>query len=201
MKNANTKAVILGHKNFGQYDKLVFLYSENLGKIKCIAKGSRKINSKFTGHLETMNLVNVSLYFGPRNIILREITTEKTLKEIREDYEKIKQILEIAEITNRMIFENQSLKDLNLLIDETIEQFKKTRRPRQIKQRYQIKLLDKMGLIPNFKQIETNIDSKYLKFLNYLKLYPLSEIEKIKLEKKEEENINKIIERLFALTT
>ena len=40
-----------------------------------------------------MNLVNVSLYFGPRNIILREITTEKTLKEIREDYEKIKQIL------------------------------------------------------------------------------------------------------------
>ena len=201
MKNANTKAVILGHKNFGQYDKLVFLYSENLGKIKCIAKGSRKINSKFTGHLETMNLVNVSLYYGPRNIILREITTEKTLKEIREDYEKIKQILEIAEITNRMIFENQSLKDLNLLIDETIEQFKKTRRPRQIKQGYQIKLLDKMGLIPNFKQIETNIDSKYLKFLNYLKLYPLSEIEKIKLEKKEEENINKIIERLFALTT
>ena len=100
-----------------------------------------------------------------------------------------------------MIFENQSLKDLNLLIDETIEQFKRTRRPRQIKQGYQIKLLDKMGLIPNFKQIETNIDSKYLKFLNYLKLYPLSEIEKIKLEKKEEENINKIIERLFALTT
>ena len=32
MKNANTKAVILGHQNFGQYDKLVFLYSENLGK-------------------------------------------------------------------------------------------------------------------------------------------------------------------------
>ena len=147
-----------------------------------------------------MNIVNVSLYFGPRNIILREITTEKTLKEIREDYEKIKQILEIAEITNRMIFENQSLKDLNLLIDETIEQLK-NKETKEIKQGYQIKLLDKMGLIPNFKQIETNIDSKYLKFLNYLKLYPLSEIEKIKLEKKEEENINKIIERLFALTT
>ncbi len=200
MKNTNTKAIILGHKNFGQYDKLLFLYSEELGKIKCIAKGARKISSKFTGHLETMNLVNVSLYFGPRNIILREITTEKALKEIRENYEKIKEILEIAKITNEMIFENQTLKDLNILIDNTIEQLKKTRKPKQITQGYQIKLLDKMGLIPDFKNIEAKVDIKYLKFLNFLKEYPLSEIEKVKLEKHEETNINKIIDKLMAQT-
>ncbi len=198
MKNLTTTAIILGHKNFGQYDKLIFLYTEELGKIKTIAKGSRKITSKFTGHLETMNLVEVSLYFGPKNIILTEIITKKTLKEIRGSLEKITEILEIAKMTNQMVFEKQKLKDLTKLIEATIEQFKTTRKPRQIKQGYQIKLLDKMGLIPDFRSIETKIDIKYLKFLNFLKESPLSEIEKIKLEKEEEINTNKIIEKILS---
>ncbi len=200
MKNLTTNAVILGHKNFGSYDKLVFLYTEDLGKITCIAKGSRKITSKFTGHLETMNSVKVSLYFGPKNIIIREIITEKTLKEIRGNLEKITEILEIAKVTNEMVFEKQSLKNLTKLIENTIEQLKITRKPQQIKQGYQIKLLDKMGLIPDFKSIETKLDLKYLKFLNFLKEYPLQEIEKIKLKKEEEKNINKIIDKLLAQT-
>ena len=201
MKNLSTDAVILGHKNFGQYDKLIFLYTEELGKIKVIAKGARKITSKFTGHLETMNLVKVSLYFGPRNTILREITTVKTLKEIHNNLEKITEVLEIAKITNKMVFEKQNLKDLNKLIENTLEQFKITRRPKQIKQGYQIKLLNKMGLIPDFKEIESKIDSKYLKFFNFLKEQPLSEIEKIKIEKNEEQVITKIIDKLMPEIT
>ena len=57
-----------------------------------------------------------------------------------------------------------------------------------------------MGLIPDFKSIETKLDLKYLKFLNFLKEYPLQEIEKIKLKKEEEKNINKIIDKLLAQT-
>ena len=196
IKSISITGVILGNKNFGDYHKLIFIYTEELGKIKAIAKGARKITSKFTGHLETMNLAKISLYFGPKNIIITEISTLKALKDIRENFEKITQILEIAEITNKMIYEKQSLYKLTELIEQTIEQFKKTRKPRQIKQGYQIKLLDKIGLIPDFKSIKTNLDTKYLKFLNFLKEKPLSEIEKIKLEKEEEKKINEIIDKL-----
>ncbi|WP_411168637.1 DNA repair protein RecO [Clostridium sp. MB05] len=40
-------AVVLKTKEFKENDKLVWLYTENLGKITAIAKGSRKSKSKF----------------------------------------------------------------------------------------------------------------------------------------------------------
>jgi len=70
MKRATTIAIVLGSKNFMESDKIVHLYSEDLGKIRAIAKGARRITSKFVGHLETLNLVTASLYFGPKNTIL-----------------------------------------------------------------------------------------------------------------------------------
>ena len=196
MKTLTTTGVIFGHKNFGPYHKLVFLYTEELGKIKAIAKGARKITSKFTGHLETMNSVEVCLYSGPKNIIITEINTVKNLKGIRGNFEKITEILEIAELTNKMIYEKQSLEKKNLIKEETIKEIKKTKKPKQIKQGYNIKLLNKMGLIPDLKSINTKLEKKYLKFLKFIQENPLKKIENINLKKEEENKINEIINKL-----
>ena len=45
MKTATLKCIILGHKNFSDKDKLVFLYNEELGKLRVIAKGARLLKA------------------------------------------------------------------------------------------------------------------------------------------------------------
>ena len=90
MRAQNTELIILGHKNIGEADKLIFAISKEFGKIKFIARGSRRIKSKFHGHLETLNIVNAQIYFGPHSILLTEINTISNSKELRINLNKEK---------------------------------------------------------------------------------------------------------------
>lgn len=198
MKSTSINCIILGHRDFTENDRLVFLYSEEFGKIKVIAKGARKITSKFTGHLETLNFVMAEIYFGPRNIILKEIITIKNFKKIRDKFEKLSAAIQIAKITNQILYENQKIDDLIKLLTDTLQQLSTSNKPALTSQAYLIKILDRSGLMPDFKNIVGNLEQKYMKFFHFLKTQPLSEIEKIILNTKETETVNKAVEKIIA---
>lgn len=200
MKNLTVNCIIFGHKDFTENDKLVFLYTEKLGKIKVIAKGARKITSKFTGHLETLNFANAEIYFGPKNIILKEIITLKNFKKIRENFEKLSAALKIAEISNQILYENQQIDNLISLLTKALQQLSISNKPMLTAQSYIIKILDQAGMIPDFKNLKSKLEQKYLKFFHYLKTQPFTNIEKISLEKNEIIIINKAMEKLIATT-
>lgn len=198
MKNLKTKCIILGKKNYGETDKLVFLYSEEFGKIKAIAKGARKITSKFTGHLETLNSCIVELYNGPKNIILQEIITENTPFRSRKSLSAISSAINIAEITNKSLFENQILENLPALINETLKLLLSSQKKTLITISYLIKFFDLMGVVPDFSKLFGTHDlagnkkfaeEKYQKFFNFVKTKPLKDILKINLTKEEKNKI------------
>lgn len=201
MKTITTKCFILGHKNFGEADKLIFLYSKDLGKIKAVAKGARKITSKFTGHLETLNFCIVSLYFGPRNTIITEILTEKVYLKQNSKLNTLSNAIQIAEITNQVLFENQTLDNLTTLLKTTLKFLTQSTKTQLISTAYIIKLLDKTGIIPDFKELQTKIETKYLKFFNFIKEKTFEEIIKINLTKEEKSYIQKFIKTLIQQET
>jgi len=198
MKSISTQCMILGHKNFGESDKLIFLYSNDFGKLKVIAKGSRKITSKFTGHLETLNIANISLYFGPKNIILTEVLTIKNFKNIRNDLQKLNKAMIIASLTNQLTYENQQHKDLLQLLKTTIKRLSESEKTTLITYAYLFKLLDIIGIIPDLKETKTTLSQKYLKFFQFIKNQPFSEIEKISITKDEEQHINDLLKRIIS---
>jgi DNA repair protein RecO (recombination protein O) len=197
MKSTNVNCVILGHRDFTENDKVIFMYTEEFGKIKVIAKGGRKITSKFTGHLETLNFAMAEIYFGPRNIILKEIATIKNFKKIRDSLESLTAAIQIAEITNQILYENQKLDNLMELLTDTLQQLSITEKPALTSQAYVIKILDQSGLIPDFKTIASSLEYKYLKFFNFLKMQPLNAIDKIALSEKESETIDQLIKKMM----
>ena len=199
MKTATIEAVILGHKNFGEKDKLIFFYTPEFGKIKVIAKGSRRINSKFTGHLETLSIVQASIYFGPRNIILTEINSTERIRP-KNTLSNLKSALQIAEITNKLIQEEQTNENLHLLLQEAINLLTTTDKPQIITYAYIIKLLDQLGSLPDFREIRTNLPEKFSKFFNYVKQAPLSEIECITLDHKEATIVENFILKALQFT-
>ncbi len=197
-KNSTVEVIILGHRDFGEYDKQVHLYSEELGKIKAIAKGSRKITSKFTGHLETLNVCQVVLYFGPRNTIITEIQTIKNWSAIRDDFGKLKSALQISEITNQMIYENQTITDLHILIKETITLLETTEKCDLLTIAYILKFLDRMGLLPNFQEIlPKKLELKYMKFFHFLLTEPFEKIITIHLQNDEKKKITALVRKII----
>ena len=208
MKSKTLKCVILGHKNLGESDKFVFLYNEEFGKIKAVAKGSRKITSKFMGHLETLNICDVSLYYGPRNIIITEISTIDAHKRLHRNLEKLSGALQIAEITDQVLYENQTLEDLFRLIEKTLTHLNDSKKPLLIAMSYIIKLLDKVGIIPEFKEslrvpegTLRVLPEKYLKFLEFIRTRTFTEIETIALSKEENERIIDILKSIIERET
>ncbi|MBD3330035.1 DNA repair protein RecO [Candidatus Peregrinibacteria bacterium] len=193
MKNANIKAIILGHKNIGEKDKLIFLYCPEFGKMRAIARGCRNIKSRFSGHLETLNIINAALYFGPRNTLITEVCTLSGCKNIDSCFQKSAAGLLISEITNHLLYDGQSIEGLFALIEETILSLKTTNKPFIISAGYIIKLLNLLGLIPNFRTLNTRLDKKYLKFFEYAKYNSYSKMCAIRLSAHEEKRIKSFL--------
>lgn len=61
-KFLNTTALVINKKRRREGDIIVTLFTESLGKINCIAKGAQSLKSRRLGHLETGNIIKVSLF-------------------------------------------------------------------------------------------------------------------------------------------
>jgi DNA repair protein RecO (recombination protein O) len=51
-RTIRAEAVVLRRIDFGEADRLLTLYTREFGKLKAIAKGARKPQSRKTGHVE-----------------------------------------------------------------------------------------------------------------------------------------------------
>src|SRR5690606_34076010 len=148
MKTTTTEAIVLGNRNLGENDKVIFFYSKDLGKIVVIAKGSKKISSKFTGHLETLNHLKISLYFGPRNIILTETLVKKAFTPSSENISQIFSALQIANLLKNLLMPNQQIEDLFPLLLKTMAYLNLGEKTELIEITFTIKLLDLLGYLP-----------------------------------------------------
>jgi recombinational DNA repair protein (RecF pathway) len=117
--------------------------------------------------------------------------------------EKVTSALQIAEITDKLLFEHQTLDNLIKLIEKTINHLATTKKPGLISIAYIIKLLDKVGILPDFKDEhqEYILEKKYRKFFEFLKTKSLSEIEKIALTKDETSHIKNFLQHIIEEET
>ena len=65
-RQISCEGIILQKRNFGEHDQFVTFFSPELGLMEAAAKGSRKINSPFTGHLEILNICKFQIYKNAR---------------------------------------------------------------------------------------------------------------------------------------
>jgi DNA repair protein RecO (recombination protein O) len=197
MRTSNTKLIVLGHRNIKEADKLLFVYSEEHGKLKLVAKGARRHKSKFLGHTQTLNIADASLYFGPHTTLLTEIKTLTSPKKINENMIKTICALQIAEITEKCVLENQKIEGLFNLLETTLKNLNKSHKSRLIVTTYTVKFLHLLGLLPDFKEVRTQLPEKYKKFFEYVKLENFDKLLKIALNEQDENIIQDITKRLI----
>lgn len=85
----NTEGIIIKRSNFSEADRLLTILSEDEGKIKVLAKGVRKINSRRGGNIELFNRVNVFLRESRTFYLLTEVQLVESYKGLRTDLQKV----------------------------------------------------------------------------------------------------------------
>lgn len=103
----NGEGIILRRLARGETDRQVVIYSKEHGKIRLIARGVRRINSRRSGHLEPFRIVSFSYRKSRAIDSLSEIMTLQTFESIQVDLVKTGYAFFVCEMIDKIIPENE----------------------------------------------------------------------------------------------
>src|SRR5579859_8162739 len=81
----STEAIVLRRTDFGEADRILTLFSPTYGKLRAIAKGSRRTTSRLAGHLEPFTRTQLLLATGRELDIVTQAEGRERLDHLRAD--------------------------------------------------------------------------------------------------------------------
>jgi len=100
-----TTGIIIGKRDFGEADKILVVFTQDLGKIQVKAKGLKRALAKMAGHLEMFNLVKLELIKGKTFYIVIGAELIDGFTEIKQDFEKTGIYYYFCEVLNKILEE------------------------------------------------------------------------------------------------
>lgn len=151
-RSIRVEAIVLKHSDFGEADRMLTLYTRELGKIKAIAKGARKTRSRKAGHVEPFSHVSLQLARGRNLYIVTQAEAIQTHAKLAEDLLRIGYASYIVELLERFSVEEDENGALYRLIRDTLERLEIEDQEQLAVRYYEIRLLDLLGFRPELHQ-------------------------------------------------
>jgi len=115
------EAVVLRHSDWGEADRLLTIFSREQGKLRCVAKGARKLLSRKAGHLEPFTRVALLLARGSDLWIVTQAETMDAYLPLREDLVRTATAAYVVELVDRFTYEEGENRPLYSLLVETLQ--------------------------------------------------------------------------------
>jgi DNA repair protein RecO (recombination protein O) len=97
------KGVVLRTYRLGEADKIIVFLTERHGKVRAVAKGVRKTNSKFGARLEPLTHVDLLLWQGRSDLdIVNQVEVVDAYRPIREDLNLVPRGLALLEVSDQL---------------------------------------------------------------------------------------------------
>ena len=148
-RSFRVEAVVLRHSDYGEADRLLTMYTRQLGKTRAIAKGARKIASRKAGHIEPFTHVNLQLSRGRDMLLITQADTVDAYLPLREDLILTSQAAYVMELLDRFTYEGDTENPATFrLLTETLARLASKSDPWLVIRYYEMRLLDQMGFRP-----------------------------------------------------
>ena len=142
-------AVVLRHSDYGEADRLLTLYTRQLGRTRAIAKGARKIASRKAGHIEPFTHVRLQLAKGRDTLIVTQADTVDAYLPLRDDLILTSQASYVLELLDRFTYEDETENSaIFRLLTDTLSRLASQLDPWLVIRYYEIRLLDHLGFRP-----------------------------------------------------
>lgn len=145
-----TKAVVLKNFVYQDADRIYTFLSRDKGKISGIGKGVRKVSSKRSGNLDTLNLVEVHLnvHKSGQNYIT-EVKTINSFRAIKEDLELSKKAFYMAELVNKFLYQDENAESIFDLLVKSLKRLEKGNGEISLRiNKFEIELMKTLGYQP-----------------------------------------------------
>jgi DNA repair protein RecO (recombination protein O) len=148
LRSFRVEAIILRHSDWGEADRLLVMFTLDMGKLRAIAKGVRKPRSRKAGHLEPFTRVSLQLARGRDMMIVTQAETIIAHTPLREDLLLSTYASYVVELLDRFTYEEGENRALYRLLNDTLTRISSSTSPDLAVRYYEVRLLDLVGFRP-----------------------------------------------------
>jgi DNA repair protein RecO (recombination protein O) len=148
-RHLSTEGIVLRKTDFNEADRIVTLLTRDHGKIDCIAKGARRLKSKFCGRLELFCHIRLTGFQGRDLVTLDEVNLITPFPQ-GQSLEQHRVLFTLAESTHKLIHAHQHIEGAYPLLLETLEALGGTQKHEALLYAYLIRLLTLTGFLPQW---------------------------------------------------
>ena len=151
IRSFRADVVVLKHRDQGEADRMLTVYSRQRGKLRALAKGVRKTRSRKAGHVEPFTRVSLQLATGRNWFIVSQAEAQETYNNLRESLETIGFASYVIELVDRFTYEEEENSPIYDLLVQTLKRLNDGDPPFLVIRYFEIRLLDTLGFRPELK--------------------------------------------------
>jgi len=155
MSLRSTCGIILKISDHGESDKLVTLYSEDIGRVTGIAKGAKRSKRRFVNKLEEFSHLRI-FYHPPRALsgllLISEAELLSANLSLRKDYRRYVSATYISELTLRFTRDNDPDVQIYALLKWAFSSLDVHEEPQKIALLFHLQLLTVVGYRPELNR-------------------------------------------------
>lgn len=149
MSYIKAKGMVAREVAAGDYDKILTVITDDLGKISVSAKGARRSGNRYSAGTQIFSYCEWTLYKGKSMYILNSCDILNSFYQIREDLLLLAYAAHMLDMIQDTTYENQAAKEpLSLLLYGLNALSQKDRNPELIIRIFSLKLAQIMGFTP-----------------------------------------------------
>ena len=147
-RSIRLEGIVLRHWDWGEADRMLVLFSLELGKVRAVAKGVRRLRSRKAGHVEPFTRVSLQLARGRDMLIVTQAETLEAFLPLREDLMLTTYASYVVELLDRFTYEEGENRALYRLLVETLRRLSSAGESTLIVRYFEIRLMDLVGFRP-----------------------------------------------------
>jgi DNA repair protein RecO (recombination protein O) len=146
------EGLVLKNIPFGEADLLVTLYTREAGKVRAVAKGARRSNSKLVGHFEPLTAARLALARGRNLDVISQVEISDNFALLKSDLSTLAKGLYVAELVDGFGPESTANSSMYDLAIETLRSLSQNPTQDLVLRHFELHLLRVSGFMPELFQ-------------------------------------------------
>jgi len=154
VRHYSSQGIVLARQNFFEADRILTIFSKDYGKVRLLARGVRKPESRKRGHIEVFNYIKFSVVRGRSLDILSEVETIVSFNLLRNDLRKMSVFYFLAEAITRLTRDGEKNERLLNLILVSFNKTVKSKNLKGLRKDFIYQCLVVLGFWPEGRRME-----------------------------------------------
>lgn len=167
------EGIILKRKAAGEADKILTIFTKQLGKVRIIAKGIRRIHSRRAGHVELFSRVLLTIHNHQFMDIMTEAQAVRHGSQFETDFTRMAYAYCMCELIDQLLPDRQEHADVFFLLANSLDGLLRENDPGvwQVSLgEFVHELLWRLGFLPSTRHISHESMQSYIEHITERKL-------------------------------